>query len=191
MACYGYARVSSIDQDYTLQERALRAAGCEIVRSEKISGTSRHSRAELELLLEFLHDGDTLMVTRVDRLARSIKDLQDIVYALKEKNVTLKATEQPIDTRTAAGKAFLDMLGVFAEFETNLRRERQLEGVAAAKLRGAYSGRKKVIDDAEIRRLHFKEKIRPTEISRRLGIGRTSVYRAINKDNIANMGSNV
>ena len=83
------------------------------------------------------------MVTRVDRLARSIKDLQDIVYALKEKNVTLKATEQPIDTRTAAGKAFLDMLGVFAEFETNLRRERQLEGIAAAKQRGAYSGRKR------------------------------------------------
>lgn len=85
-----------------------------------------------------MHQGDTLMVTRVDRLARSIKDLQDIVYALKEKNVTLKATEQPIDTRSAAGKAFLDMLGVFAEFETNLRRERQLEGVAAAKRRGAY-----------------------------------------------------
>lgn len=194
MACYGYARVSSIDQDYTLQEKVLRAAGCEIVRSEKASGTSRNSRTELELLLEFLHDGDTLMVTRVDRLARSIKDLQDIVYFLKEKNVTLKATEQPIDTRTAAGKAFLDMLGVFAEFETNLRRERQLEGVAAAKLRGAYSGRKKVIDDAEIQRLHFKEKIRPTEISRRLGIGRTSVYRAIDKNNIArqqNMGSNV
>jgi DNA invertase Pin-like site-specific DNA recombinase len=99
--------------------------------------------------------------------------------------VTLKATEQPIDTRTAAGKAFLDMLGVFAEFETNLRRERQLEGIAAAKQRGAYSGRKKKIDDAEIQRLHFEEKIKPTEISRRLKIGRTSVYRAISKDNKA------
>ena len=185
MACYGYARVSSIDQDYVLQEKALRAAGCEIVRAEKASGTKRNGRTELELLLEFLHDGDTLMVTRVDRLARSIKDLQDIVYALKEKNVTLKATEQPIDTRTAAGKAFLDMLGVFAEFETNLRRERQLEGIAAAKQRGAYSGRKKKIDDKEIQRLHFEEKIRPTEIARRLGIGRTSVYRAISKDNKA------
>ena len=84
-----------------------------------------------------MHGGDTLMVTRVVRLARSIKDLQDIVYALKEKNVTLKATEQPIDTRTAAGKAFLDMLGFFAEFETNLRHERQLEGIAAAKQRSA------------------------------------------------------
>jgi DNA invertase Pin-like site-specific DNA recombinase len=181
MAIYGYARVSSVDQNYTLQEKALRAAGCEIVRSEKASGTSRNSRDELELLLEFLQEGDTLMVTRVDRLARSIKDLQDIVHLLKEKKVTLKATEQPIDTRSAAGKAFLDMLGVFAEFETNLRRERQLEGVAAAKLRGAYAGRKKAIDDAEIQRLRFEKNMRPTDISRQLGIGRTSVYRAISK----------
>jgi DNA invertase Pin-like site-specific DNA recombinase len=185
MACYGYARVSSIDQDYALQEKALRAAGCEIVRAEKASGTKRNGRTELELLLEFLHEGDTLMVTRVDRLARSIKDLQDIVHFLKEKKVTLKATEQPIDTRTAAGKAFLDMLGVFAEFETNLRRERQLEGIAVAKKRGAYAGRKKKIDDKEIRRLHVEEKIRPTDIARRLGIGRTSVYRAIS-DNSKN-----
>ena len=185
MACYGYARVSSIDQDYALQEKALRAAGCEIVRAEKASGTKRNGRTELELLIEFLHEGDTLMVTRVDRLARSIKDLQDIVHFLKEKKVTLKATEQPIDTRTAAGKAFLDMLGVFAEFETNLRRERQLEGIAAAKQRGAYAGRKKKIDDKEIRRLHVEEKIRPTDIARRLGIGRTSVYRAIS-DNSKN-----
>lgn len=183
MACYGYARVSSIDQDYKLQENALRAAGCEIVRAEKVSGTSRYLRTELELLLEFLQEGDTLMVTRVDRLARSIKDLQDIVFLLKEKKVTLKATEQPIDTKTAAGKAFLDMLGVFAEFETNLRRERQLEGVAAAKQRGAYAGRKKSIDDGEIQRLRFEENVRPIDISRKLGIGRTSVYRAISKGN--------
>lgn len=178
MACYGYARVSSIDQDYSLQEKALRAAGCGIVRAEKISGTSRNARIELELLLEFLHEGDTLMVTRVDRLARSIKDLQDIVHLLKEKNVTLKATEQPIDTRTAAGKAFLDMLGVFAEFETNLRRERQLEGIAAAKLRGAYRGRKISINRDEIKRLREVEKLGATEIAQRLGIGRASVYRA-------------
>ena len=85
MACYGYARVSTVDQDYSLQENALRAAGCEIVRGEKVSGTSCNGRSELKLLLEFLHAGDTLMVTRVDRLARSIKDLQDIVYILKEK----------------------------------------------------------------------------------------------------------
>ncbi|MBA4697740.1 MAG: recombinase family protein [Legionella sp.] len=181
MACYGYARVSSIAQEYSIQEKALRVAGCEVVRSEKVSGSKRNDRSELELLLQFLQPGDTLMVTRVDRLARSIKDLQDIVHELHQKKVILKAVEQPIDTRTASGKAFLDMLGVFAEFETNLRRERQLEGISAAKERGVYKGRKKKIDDREIQRLHREEKLRPTMIARRLGVGRTSVYRALNQ----------
>jgi DNA invertase Pin-like site-specific DNA recombinase len=135
MALYGYARVSTADQDFTLQEQALRTAGCEVIRAEKVTATRRDGRTELALLLDFLRQGDTLVVTRVDRLARSIKDLQDIVYTLKARGVTLKATEQPIDTHSAAGKAFLDMLGVFAEFEINLCRERQLEGIAAAKAR--------------------------------------------------------
>jgi DNA invertase Pin-like site-specific DNA recombinase len=179
MAVYGYARVSTGDQDYSLQEQALRAAGCEVIRAEKKTGTSRNGRTELQVLLDFLRQGDTLVVTRVDRLARSIKDLQDIVYTLKEQGVTLKATEQPIDTRSAAGKAFLDMLGVFAEFETNLRRERQLEGIAAAKSRGVYRGRKPSIDTDEIQRLYKEEKLGATEIARQLGIGRASVYRAL------------
>jgi DNA invertase Pin-like site-specific DNA recombinase len=128
-------------------------------------------------LLEFLRPGDTLVVTRIDRLARSIKDLQDIVHVLKERGVSLKATEQPIDTTSATGKAFLDMLGVFAEFETNLRKERQLEGIAAAKTRGVYRGRKTSIDRLEVQRLRTEEGLGPTEIARRLGIGRASVYR--------------
>jgi DNA invertase Pin-like site-specific DNA recombinase len=179
MALYGYARVSSADQDYSLQEQALKQAGCDVIRAEKASGTTRNGRTELDLLLEFLRPGDTLVVTRVDRLARSIKDLQDIVYTLKEQGVTLKATEQPIDTRSAAGKAFLDMLGVFAEFETNLRRERQIEGITAAKSRGVYRGRKPSVDTAEIRRLRLEEKLGATAIARRLGVGRASVYRAL------------
>jgi len=179
MAVYGYARVSSADQDYSLQENALRAAGCEVIRAEKVSGTSRNGRSELELLLEFMRQGDTLVVTRVDRLARSIKDLQDIVYLLKERGVSLRATEQPINTQSAAGKAFLDMLGVFAEFETNLRRERQLDGIAAAKARGVYQGRKPAVDNEEIRRMREVDKIGATEIAKRLGISRASVYRAL------------
>jgi DNA invertase Pin-like site-specific DNA recombinase len=179
MALYGYARVSTTGQDLTIQEQALRAAGCQVVRAEKVTGTRREGRSELDLLMSFLHPGDTLVVTRVDRLARSIKDLQDIVYDLKARDVTLKATEQPVDTRTAAGKAFLDMLGVFAEFETNLRRERQLEGIAQAKAKGIYKGRKPSIDAAEIRRLRHEEKLGATTIARRLGIGRASVYRAL------------
>ncbi len=175
MALYGYARVSTSDQDLTLQTQILRAAGCEIIRAEKASGNSRTGRSELQLLLEFLRPGDTLMVTRVDRLARSIKDLQDIVYALNQQGVTLRATEQPVDTRSAAGKAFLDMLGVFAELETNLRRERQMEGIAAAKARGVYRGRKPSIDPAEVWRLYTMEKMGATAIARRLGIGRWKI----------------
>ena len=179
MPLYGYARVSSLDQDLTLQEETLRAAGCHVVRAEKRSGAGREGRTELRLLLDFLHEGDTLVVTRVDRLARSVKDLQDIVHELKAKGVALKATEQPVDTGTAAGKAFLDMLAVFAEFETNLRRERQLEGIRAAKARGVYKGRKPSIDPAEVRRLREAEGLGPSAIARRLGIGRASVYRVL------------
>lgn len=179
MALFGYARVSSLDQDLAIQEAALWAAGCAIVRSEKASGAQRSGRAELELLLAFLRPGDTLVVTRVDRLARSLKDLQAIVDELERRGATLKATEQPIDTRSAAGKAFLDMLGLFAEFETNLRRERQLEGIALAKRRGVYQGRKPSIDAAEVKRLRTAEGLGPTAIARRLGIARASVYRAL------------
>ena len=178
MAIYGYARVSTIDQNLDIQNAALRAAGCEVIRAEKATGTRRDGRTELQVLLDFLRPGDTLVVTRIDRLARSMKDLQDLVHELKTKSVTLKATEQPINTGTAAGKAFLDMLGVFAEFETNLRKERQLEGIAAAKKRGVYTGRKAMIDAAKVRALKA-EGIRPAEIARQLGIGRASVYRLL------------
>ena len=179
MAIYGYARASTVGQDVTLQQETLRRAGCEVVRSEKSSGASRSGRSELAVLLQFLRRGDTLMVTRVDRLARSIKDLQDIVHELRAAGVSLKATEQPIDTSTAAGKAFLDMLGVFAEFETNLRRERQMEGIAQAKAKGVYRGRKPSIDPIEVRRLRVEEELGATAIAQRLGIGRASVYRML------------
>ena len=179
MATYGYARVSTIDQDLTIQQAALKAAGCTVIRAEKASGTTLSGRTELQVLLDFLRPGDELVITRIDRLARSMKDLQDIVHELKARRVTLRATEQPIDTSTAAGKAFLDMLGVFAEFETNLRRERQLEGIAAAKQAGVYTGRKASINAAEVQRLHDVEKLGATAIAKRLGIARASVYRLL------------
>ena len=136
MTIYGYARVSTADQDLTIQEEALKASGCEMIRSEKVSGTSTDGRDELKTLLEFVREGDELVVTRVDRLARSVFDLQKIVRDLKSKGVALRATEQPIDTTTPEGKCFLDMLGVFAEFETSLRKERQMEGIPKAKSEG-------------------------------------------------------
>jgi len=168
---YGYARVSTIDQDLSIQNTALTTAGCELVRAEKVSGTSRAGRDELDLLMQFMREGDELVVTRIDRLARSIGNLQDIVRALKAKGVALRALEQPIDTSTAAGKCFLDMLGVFAEFETNLRKERQLEGIAKAKAAGVYKGRKPSIPVDEVKALRAEE----------LGIARKSVYRALER----------
>ena len=111
-------------------------------------------------------------------LARSIGDLQDIVRAVKAKGASLKATEQPIDTTSAAGKAFLDMLGVFAEFETNLRKERQAEGIAKVKAAGVHKGRSPSIDASRVREL--KEKgFGASEIAKALKIGRASVYRAL------------
>jgi DNA invertase Pin-like site-specific DNA recombinase len=123
------------------------------------------------------------MVTRIDRLARSIGDLQDIVRLLKAKGVELRATEQPINTGTAAGKAFVDMLGVFAEFETNLRRERQLEGIAKAKSAGIYKGRPPKISAVEVAKLR-SEGLGAADIADRLGIGRASVYRLLNREEV-------
>ena len=179
MHFYGYARVSTTDQDLTIQREALKAAGCKVIREEKVCGTSRRGRAELDTLLQFIDKGDTLVVTRIDRLARSVADLQDIVRLLREKDANLMATEQKVDTSTAAGKCFFDMLGVFAEFETNLRRERQMEGIAKAKAKGVYTGRKPSIDVDEVRRLKEEEGLGATEIAKRLNIVRSSVYRVL------------
>jgi DNA invertase Pin-like site-specific DNA recombinase len=177
MTIIGYARVSN-DQSLEIQEAALKAAGCEMIRSETRTGTTTAGREELRTVIDFLRKGDVLMVTRIDRLARSIGHLQDLVRAVKAKGAALKATEQPIDTSTAAGRCFLDMLGVFAEFETNLRKERQLEGIAKAKEAGVYQGRRASIDAAQVRELKAQG-VGPSEIAKRLGIGRASVYRAL------------
>jgi DNA invertase Pin-like site-specific DNA recombinase len=181
---YGYARASSEDQDCAIQEAALRVAGCTIIRSEKKSGTTLDGRAELATLLEFIRGGDTLMVTRIDRLARSVADLEKIASTLKDKGAFLRATEQPVDTSTAAGTAFFQMLGVFAQFETALRRERQMEGIAKAKAAGVYKGRKPTVDAAAVRSLR-DQGLGGAEIAKRLGIGRASVYRALQSGLVA------
>jgi DNA invertase Pin-like site-specific DNA recombinase len=178
MTTIGYARVSTTDQDLDIQIAALKREGCTTICSEKRSGTSTANREELRTVLDFLRKGDVLMVTRIDRLARSIGDLQDIIRAVRAKGASLKATEQPIDTSTAAGKCFLDMLGVFAEFETNLRRERQLEGIAKAKAAGVYKGRPSSIDVTKVRQLKAQG-VGASEIAKALKIGRASVYRAL------------
>lgn len=173
----GYARTSTVDQNLDAQIEALTAAGCGMVRQEQRSGATLAGRSELNNILDFIHSGETLVVTRIDRLARSIQDLQTIVARLKEKGAHLAATEQPVDTSTAAGKAFFDMLGVFAEFETNLRRERQAEGIASAKRRGVYRGRKPKIN-LEAIQARLRAGLSPTKIAREMGISRGTVYKA-------------
>lgn len=178
MATIGYARVSTRDQDCSIQEAALKAAGCDVIRSEKRSGASVEGRQELQSILDFIRDGDTLVVTRIDRLARSLADLCQVTEALQRKGANLRALEQPVDTSTASGRAFFGMLGVFAQFERDLLRERQAEGIAKAKARGIYKGRKPAVPKEEVRRL-AAEGIGPTGIARRLKVGRSSVYRAL------------
>lgn len=174
----GYARASSDDQSCLIQEETLRDAGCTTIRSEQRSGTSLSDRDELATVLDFLRPGDTLMVTRIDRLARSVKDLEAIVETVRSRGASLRATEQPVDTSTPAGKAFLQMLGVFAEFETALRRERQMEGIAKAKDAGVYKGRKPSVDSSKVLELRAQG-LGPSAIAKAMRIGRASVYRAL------------
>lgn len=176
----GYARVSTTDQDHTTQTERLTAAGCTRVFSEKKSGTSKAGRTALDECLTYLRDGDTLVFTKIDRLARSSRDLQNIVHDLEARGITIMALDQAIDTRTPHGKAFLGMLAVFAEFETNIRKERQLEGIAKAKADGVYTGRKPtaVTKAPEVAALLAAGETKPA-IAKKLGISVGSVYNAL------------
>ena len=174
----GYARVSSVDQNLDVQLETLKSFGCEKIYQEKVSGTSTQGRDELKECLEYVREGDELVITRIDRLARSVLDLQLIVKELTEKGVNLSATEQPISTKDATSKCFLDMLSVFAEFETNLRKERQMEGIAKAKEKGVYKGRKPTVDVEKVKELRDSG-MGASAIAKELGIGRASVYRAL------------
>ena len=174
----GYARVSSSGQSLDVQVDTLKNSGCEKIFHEKGSGTSTQGRDKLRECLDFVREGDEVVFTRVDRVARSVLDLQLIVKELTDKKVTITSTEQPISTKDATSKCFLDMLGVFAELETNLRKERQMEGIARAKTKGVYKGRKSNINVEKIKSLK-DEGMGATAIARQLGIHRDSVYRLL------------
>lgn len=178
----GYARVSSVGQSLEVQEDLLRDAGCEKVFAEKRSGRSTSDRKALQEALEFVREGDTLVITRLDRLARSIMDLRQIVDHLAAKSVTFRCLQQgAIDTTRSKGRLLLNILASFAEFEADIRSERQRDGIERAKARGVYKGRPKSIDPSEVSRLKAKG-LGATAIAKELGIGRASVYRALAAD---------
>ena len=182
----GYARTSTAEQEAGLeaQRRDLSAAGCERVFAERVSSVAE--RAELAKAVQFVRDGDTLVVTKVDRLARDTTGLWSIVRDLESKGVGLRVLNlggDTVDTKSATGKLVLTIFAGFAQFEREMMLERQREGIAKAKAEGRYKGRKPTAraKSAAVLELHQKGRT-PTEIARAVGIGRGSVYRIIQAD---------
>jgi len=182
----GYARTSTIEQVAGLeaQERDLRAAGIERVYREQVSSVA--PRVQLEAMLDFAREGDTVTVTKLDRLARSVRDLMAIVDRLAAKGVALRILAMNMDTGTPTGKLMLTILGGVAEFERELMLERQREGIAKAKAEKKYKGRAPTAraKAAEIEAM-LRQHVGPQEISRRLGISRSSVYRVAEHAGVA------
>jgi DNA invertase Pin-like site-specific DNA recombinase len=184
----GYARVSTNQQNLDSQIKALRDAGCEEIFKEKKSGTTKVNRIELEEALRFVRKGDIFVVNRLDRFARSIQDINNTIKQLQEKGVGFKALEQGIDipangSTDSMGKLLLNILGVFAEFETDIRAERQADGIANAKAKGVKFGRNSKLSDDDIKQMiDLKETGKSvSEIVEQFNINRSSYYRLVAK----------
>ena len=178
MAKIGYARVSTTDQDLETQLVRLRDEGCEIVRSEKISGASRDGRRELEAILAFLRPGDELTVTRLDRLGRATRDVLNLVHECEQRGAFVTVLDPHVSTRGDMGRVVITVLGMVAEMERRFIKERQREGIQQAKVRGVYKGGKTRLDYAHIRELHTSG-MTATNIARELGCSRMQVYRVL------------
>ena len=176
----GYARVSTDDQTTALQLDALRAAGCEAIHEDSISGTTR-SRPGLDRALAYVTAGDTLVVWKLDRLGRSLQDLLAVAEGLRDRGVALRSLTEAIDTGTAAGKLLYAVLGAVAQFERDVIRERTVAGLAAAKRRGEHVGRPLALTPAQIH--EAKQMLArgesPTHVARVLRISRSTLYRVI------------
>ena len=181
MTTVGYARVSTSGQSLEVQLDMLRGAGCEKVYAEKKSGLDG-KRSELAKCLDYIRDGDVLLVTKLDRLARSTSDLYAIIGKLKEKGVGFRCLDnRDLDTTTKSGKLLLGMLALIAEFETDIRKERQLEGIAKAKGRGVSFGRQPKLTEEQVEKLRQRRKngglIR--ELMHAYGLSKASIYRLL------------
>ena len=176
----GYARTSTLEQEAGLdaQHKELEAVGCKQVFSEQVSSVA--ARKQLDTALDFIRGGDALVVTKLDRLARSTRHLGEIVDAIKFKGADLRILNLNIDTATPTGKLILDVLGSIAEFERNMMLERQREGIAKAKAEGKYKGRKPTARAKTDQVIKLREAgIKPNDIVDQLGISRASVYRIL------------
>src|ERR1700712_1557049 len=140
MARIGYARVSTIDQDLDIQQAKLKAEGCAIIRSEKVSGGSRDGRAELATVLDFLRPGDELMVTRLDRLGRDTRDVLNLIHECEQRGAFVTVLDPHVSTRGEMGHIVLTVLGMVAQMERRFIKERQRDGIEQAKRNGVYKG---------------------------------------------------
>lgn len=176
----GYARTSTVHQvaGFEAQVKELQMAGCEKIFQEQVS--SRSNRPQLQTALEFVREGDAFVVTRLDRLARSVTDLMRIIDALERKRVGLRILNLGMDTQTPTGRLMLTVLGGVAQFEREVMLERQREGIAKAKAAGKYKGRKPVALDGrqEVVRL-AAEGLTKATIARQLNLGEATVYRIL------------
>lgn len=175
----GYARVSTLDQDPTLQLDALEAAGCEKIFIEHMTGAKR-DRPELNAALSYLRDGDTLVVWKLDRLARSLKQLIETVETMDGQGVGFKSLTENIDTTTAGGLLVFHLFGALAQFERALIQERTTAGLAAARARGRVGGRKPKLSDADVkaaRAMLRDESITAAQVAKQFGVSVGTLYR--------------
>ena len=176
----GYARTSTTDQvaGFDAQRRDLTAAGCKKVFAEQVSSVAE--RQQLMAALDYLRDGDVLTVTRLNRIARSVRDLMETVHRIEAKVAGLQVLAMNLDTTTPTGRLMLQVLGAVAEFERAIMLERQREGIAKAKAAGKYKGRARTaMAKAGEVEVMLAAGVNPSDVARKLGIGRSSVYRAI------------
>ncbi|WFR95707.1 recombinase family protein [Rhizobium tumorigenes] len=178
MTKIGYARVSTIDQDFEIQQQRLKAEGCVIVRAEKVSGASREGRTELATIIEFLREGDELIVTRLDRLGRDTRDVLNIVHDCEQRGAFVTILDPHVSTRGEMGHVILTVLGMVAQMERRFIKERQREGIQRAKAAGQYAGGKVRIDHKKIRELAAAG-IGAAEIAKEVGCSRMQVYRVL------------
>lgn len=179
MARIGYARVSTTDQDLDTQLAKLKAEGCGLVRSEKVSGASRAGRTELATIIEFLRPGDELVVTRLDRLGRDTRDVLNLVHECEQRGAFVTVLDPHVSTRGEMGHVVLTVLGMVAQMERRFIKERQREGIEKARADGVYRGGKRRLDRAQIDELH-RAGYGPAAIAKALGCSRMQVYRIIN-----------